>query len=111
MERFCQPWDRTRDAYGNVLVVGFFLVQCLDGAFTYIAVAMWGPSIEANPLVSSAIGIAGLGPGLAGAKLLAAGCGIVLHLLRVHGIIALLTVFYLAAAIAPWTAFFLMTTR
>jgi hypothetical protein len=40
-------------------------------------------------------------------KLLAAGFGILLHLHHVHGMVALLTAFYVAVAIIPWTALFL----
>jgi hypothetical protein len=94
--------------YGNALLVGFLLVQGLDGVFTYIGIAVWGPSIEANPIIGAAVAVAGPGPGLAAAKLLAAGCGITLHLLRVHGIVALLTAFYLGAAILPWTTLFVL---
>ena len=108
MERICQPWDAGKDLYGNVLVVGFLIVQCLDGVLTYIGMATWGPSIEANPLISSAVAIAGPGIGVTGAKLVAAACGILLHLLRVHGIVAVLTAFYLAVAIVPWTALFIV---
>lgn len=108
MERLCRRWDAADDIYGNLLVIGFLIVQCLDGMFTYVGIATWGPSIEANPLISSAVAIAGPGPGLTAAKLVAAGCGMVLHLLRVHGVIALLTVFYLAAAIVPWSALFFL---
>jgi hypothetical protein len=111
VERLCQPWDTARDVYGNVLVIGFLLVQCLDGVFTYVGIAVWGPAIEANPLISSAVAVAGPGPGLAGAKLLAASCGIALHLLRVHSVIALLTVLYIAAAIIPWTALFFLSSN
>jgi uncharacterized protein DUF5658 len=89
------------------MVLGFLLVQCLDGVFTYLGVKTWGPSVEANPLVSSAIAAAGPGLGLAGTKLLAATFGIVLHLRRVHMVVALLTALYVAAAIVPWTALFL----
>lgn len=110
MERLCQPWDAARDVYGNVLVIGFLLVQCLDGVFTYVGIATWGPSIEANPLISSAVAAAGPAAGLAGAKLLAACCGIILHLLRVHSIIALLTAFYAAAAVVPWMALFVVAS-
>jgi hypothetical protein len=110
MERLCRPWDAADDLYGNALVIGFMLVQCLDGVFTYIGIATFGPSIEANPLVSSAVAFAGPGAGLTATKLLAAFCGIVLHLLRVHGLVAALTLFYLAVAIVPWTGLFLMNT-
>ena len=88
-------------------VIGFLLVQFLDGGFTYLGVSFWGVGIEANPLVSSAVAAAGLGAGLAAAKLVAIGCGILLHLRRVHNLVALLTVVYVAAAILPWTALFL----
>lgn len=108
MERLCRSWDVADDVYGNLLVIGFMLVQCLDGALTYVGIATYGPSIEANPLVSSAIAFAGPGPGLAAAKLLAASCGIVLHLLRVHGLVAALTLFYVAVAIVPWAGLLLM---
>jgi Domain of unknown function (DUF5658) len=108
MERLCRPWDVADDLYGNALVIGFMLVQCLDGVFTYIGIATFGSSIEANPLVSSAIAFAGPGAGLTASKLLAAACGIVLHLLRVHGLIAALTLFYLAVAIVPWAGLLLV---
>ncbi len=82
-------------------------MQCLDGAFTYLGVRMWGLGIEANPLVSSAVSAAGLGAGLAGTKLMAISFGMLLHLRRVHNLVALLTAIYLAAAIVPWAAIFL----
>jgi hypothetical protein len=108
VEAGCQTSARPDDLYGNVLVLGFLIVQCLDGVFTYIGIATWGPAIEANPLISSAVAAAGPEVGLTGAKLIAAGCGIVLHLLRVHAVVAVLTAFYLLAAIVPWTAVFLV---
>ena len=107
MERLCRPWDAADDLYGNALVIGFILVQCLDGVLTYVGILTFGPAIEANPLVSSAIAIAGPGAGLTAAKTLAALCGIVLHLLRVHGLVAALTAFYVAVAIVPWAGLFL----
>jgi Domain of unknown function (DUF5658) len=107
MARLCKRWD-TRCVFGDLMVLGFVLVQCLDGAFTYLGVTMWGPGIEANPLVSAAVATAGLGAGLAGAKLMAIGFGILLHLRRVHNLVAFLTAVYLAAAIVPWAAMFLM---
>jgi hypothetical protein len=93
--------------FGDVAVICFLIVQGLDGAMTYLGVRTWGPGIEANPLVSSAMTYAGLGPGLAGTKLMAGGLGILLHLRHVHRLVALLTAFYVAVAIIPWTALFL----
>jgi hypothetical protein len=100
-------WDTPRSTFGDFVVVGFLIVQCLDGALTYLGMSIWGPDIEANPLISSAIALAGPIPGLAGAKLVAIGFGIMLHLRRVHNLVALLTLVYLAVAILPWAALFL----
>jgi hypothetical protein len=103
--------DRLHDAgdtrFGDIAVICFLVVQGLDGALTYLGVRTWGLGIEANPLVSSAMAFAGWGAGLAGAKLVAVGLGILLHLRHVHHLVALLTAFYLAVAIIPWTALFL----
>jgi hypothetical protein len=110
LERLFRRCDPARDLYGNVAVIGFLLVQCLDGMMTYWGIAIWGPEIEANPLITSAVALAGPGAGLTGAKLFAVSCGIVLHLLRVHGVIVLLTAFYLVAAVAPWAVLLLFNT-
>ena len=107
MTHLYKRWDTPQCLFGDVAVLGFLVVQCLDGVFTYLGVKMWGLGIEANPLVSSAVATAGLGLGLAGAKLVAMGFGILLHLCRVHNLVALLTAIYVAAAIIPWTALFL----
>lgn len=93
--------------FGNAAVVCFVVVQYLDGLFTYVGIHTWGPSIEANPIVSSAVACAGPGGGLVLAKIVAIGLGMALHLRQVHGIVALLTAFYVAVAILPWTYLFL----
>jgi hypothetical protein len=90
------------------MVVTFMVMQCLDGVFTYMGVRMWGPTIEANPLVSSAMNAAGVAAGLGGAKMMAIGFGMLLHLRRVHNVVALLSAIYFAVAILPWAALFLM---
>jgi hypothetical protein len=100
-------WDTPQSVFGDLMVLTFVVVQYLDGAFTYLGVTILGPGIEANPLISSVVAFAGLGAGLAGAKLLAIGFGILLHLRRVHNLVALLTAIYIGAAIIPWTAIFL----
>jgi hypothetical protein len=107
MSYLYRQWDEPRSFFGDMMLLGFVIVQGLDGIFTYLGVVIWGPAIEANPLVSSATALAGLGLGLAGAKLLAVGLGMVLHLRRVHNLVALLTAIYLVVAILPWTALFL----
>jgi hypothetical protein len=102
-------WETPRCVFGDVVVLAFVLAQGLDGVFTYLGVTIWGLQAEANPLVSSAVLVAGLGPGLAGVKLVAVGFGIALHCCRVHNLVALLTAVYIAAAIVPWVAMFLIS--
>lgn len=107
MAHLYRQWDSPRSRFGDGAVLGFLLVQVLDFAFTYLGVTIWGPGIEANPLVSSAVTAAGLGVGLGAAKAVAIGCGMLLHLCRVHNLVAALTAVYVAVAIVPWTALFL----
>lgn len=111
MEAFCRPWAPSRNFFGNVAVIAFFVVQGLDGVFTYLGITTWGPTVEANPIISSAVAVAGPCGGLVVAKLMAAACGIVLHLRRVHAVVAVLTAFYVAVAVLPWTALFLLASR
>jgi Domain of unknown function (DUF5658) len=89
--------------FGNWAIVLFLVMQGLDGVFTYVGLAVYGPSIEANPLLGWLMHSFGTGPALAGAKLTAAGLGILLHLVAVHRAVALLTLLYACAAILPWT--------
>jgi hypothetical protein len=103
----CSRLDSPHGLFGDLAMVVFIVVQCLDGALTYLGVHTWGLSIEANPLVHSAVSYAGVGTGLAATKAFAVALGIALHLRRVHLIVALLSVFYLAVAILPWTMLFL----
>jgi hypothetical protein len=93
--------------FGDVAVLCFVIVQYLDGLLTYFGVRTFGLSVEANPIVSSAVMIAGVGPGLVITKLLAIGLGGLLHVHRVHVTVALLTVFYVTVAIVPWATLFL----
>jgi len=84
------------------VLVTFLLAQVLDGAFTYMGVLTFGPSIEANPVITSLMLHLGHGTALMMAKLLAAVLGIGLHLRGTHGAVALLAGFYVSAAILPW---------
>src|SRR5262249_59996375 len=63
-------WDEPRCIFGDMVVLGFVLMQCLDGVFTYLGVSLWGPAIEANPLIASAIAAVGGSLGLGGAQVL-----------------------------------------
>jgi hypothetical protein len=97
-------FNRTRESrFGNGVVVAFLAVQALDGVLTYVGLSL-GRAAEGNPLVGTMMAVFGLGPGLAGAKLVAGSLGIALHLFGTHRLIALLTAFYVAAAIMPWIA-------
>ena len=107
MVRLCQRWN-TPGVFGDLALLGFVCVQVLDGALTYMGVTIWGPGIEANPLISSATRWLGLGAGLASAKAMAVGFGFVLHTRQTHVLVALLTAIYVAVAILPWAALFLM---
>ena len=93
--------------FGDLAVVLFFSVQLLDGLLTYLGVLTWGMSIEANPIIGTAMSAFGPGTTLAVAKLVAMGFGIILHLQLFHTAVAVLTGFYLAVSIVPWTALFL----
>jgi Domain of unknown function (DUF5658) len=106
VERLYRRWETPRCLFGDFVVLSFMIVQCLDGIFTYLGVRLWGPGIEANPIVSSTVELVGLGAGLTAVKLVAVAFGIALHLRRVHNVVALLTAIYVAAAILPWTALF-----
>jgi hypothetical protein len=100
-------WDQPRSLFGDTVVVGFLLMQILDGVFTYLGVTIWGPAVEANPLIATAMGAIGVAAGIGGAKALAISFGMLLHLRRVHNLVAVLTAIYFMAAIMPWTALFL----
>ena len=87
---------------GELAILAFFFAQALDAAFTYWGVAIHGRGIEGNPLLASLMFSIGEGPALASAKVMAAGCGMILHLTQVHRIVAVLTAFYVCAALLPW---------
>jgi hypothetical protein len=74
-----------------------------DLVLTYVGVTVFGLAIEANPVVAGLMTHLGHGPGLLSAKMMAALLGICLHFRQVHLAVAVLTGFYAAAALAPWT--------
>ena len=94
----------TRSRFGDAALLLFLIAQACDGVLTYVGVTVYGPQIEANPLISWLMASLGSGPGLATAKLTAGGFGIALHLSAVHRTVAFLTAFYFAAAVGPWVA-------
>ncbi len=99
-----QTWHSRSTWFGDVALLLFLLMQCLDGVFTYVGVVTLGPRIEANPVVGHLMGIFGTGAALTATKVLASSLGIVLHLRQVHLTVLLLSAFYLAAAVGPWLA-------
>jgi hypothetical protein len=88
--------------FGNLVFILFLIAQVLDGTLTYLGVAAAGLH-EGNPLIAYVIHHAGVGAGLAGAKAIAVGCSMALHLLGLHRTLALLTIVYLSFAVLPWT--------
>jgi hypothetical protein len=80
----------------------FLLAQACDGLFTYVVVDAFGPIAEGNLLLATWISLVGPEPAIFGAKLLAAGCGLVLYYQGLHRVLFGLTLFYGVFAIAPW---------
>src|SRR5688572_9281275 len=87
---------------GRLTLAVFIVFQIADGLITYEAVRLFGTAAEANPLLGMLVTLAGPGPALFGAKLVACACGVVLYVCQVHRILAVLTALYLLAAVAPW---------
>lgn len=96
-----------RSFFGDAVIVAFLASQALDGVLTYLGLKQFGSGMEANPLISSALPVLGVGATVAAAKLLAAIFGVVLHVTGVHRVVAALTALYLAAAVLPWVALLL----
>ena len=86
----------------RVVLLLFLAAQVGDGLLTYMAVSALGVGVEGNILLATWMGFIGLAPALLGAKVLAAGCGVLLYLHGVHRALALLTAFYAFGAVGPW---------
>jgi hypothetical protein len=84
----------------------FLVTQICDGIFTLVAVQSSGIIAEGNVLLATWMGLVGAVPALIGAKLLAAGCGVLLYLLGVHRVLTGLTIYYGVFAISPWLVAF-----
>lgn len=90
--------------FGNLVVIAYLVAQACDGVFTYVGVSLYGAHMEANPVLGWMMETMGQGVALATAKGVAGAFGIALHLSSVHRVVAVLAVFYLAAAVVPWVA-------
>lgn len=96
------PRGLAGEGFGNLVIIFFLLTQVLDGALTYVGVSAVGLT-EGNPLIAHFMDRHGAGPSLTAAKALAVACSVALHLLGLHRTLAVLTLFYLAVAVLPWT--------
>ena len=90
------------------MLLAFVVVQALDGALTYLGIATFGASAEANPVVAWYVSVFGPGVGLAAVKGIAVACAAALHLNDRHRTLGGLTVLYVAGAVVPWTRLLLM---
>jgi hypothetical protein len=88
--------------FGDVAVTAFIVVQFLDWGATYQGIALFGPAIERNALLRSLMERYDIILVLTLAKVSATIGGSVLHYIRRHAIVAVLTLFYLVFAIFPW---------
>jgi hypothetical protein len=92
-----------RSRFGDIVFLLFAIVQIADGWMTYQGIRVYGPGIEANPLIVWYASAFGTAAALTGAKTVAVMCGVILHLLARHVAIAFLTITYVIAALWPWT--------
>lgn len=89
---------------GHQLVfAAFLLTQVLDGILTYVGVSIFGVAAEGNPILAWLMTSYGEAFALAGAKIMAALCGVALYALAVDRLLTALTLFYIGAAVVPWT--------
>ena len=93
-------------AVARLVLMLFLVAQICDGIFTLVAVQTSGIVAEGNVLLATWMGLVGAAPALVGAKLLAAGGGVLLYMLGVHRILAGLTILYGVFAISPWLVAF-----
>jgi hypothetical protein len=91
-----------RSRFGDIVFLLFAIVQIADGLMTYQGIRVYGPGIEANPLIVWYASVFGAAAALTGAKTVAVMCGVILHLLARHVAIAFLTITYVIAAVWPW---------
>jgi Domain of unknown function (DUF5658) len=99
------PSSRLRSrVFGDLVIIVFLCAQILDGVFTYMGLQIFGPTIEANPLIASLMHTLGPVVALTLAKFAAMVFGAFLHLSAVHNVVATLTGLYLLLAIGPWTS-------
>lgn len=98
------PFELHPRMIGHQLVfAAFLLTQILDGILTYVGVSAFGIAAEGNPILAWLMTAYGEVIALAGAKIVAACCGVALYILAVDRLLAILTLVYIGAALIPWT--------
>jgi uncharacterized membrane protein len=102
-----RPNAAGQSRFGDAVIVVFLLAQAADGVMTYVGVSTLGIHLEANPLLATLMNAFGQGTAVTGAKVVASGLGISLHLVGVHRILAVLTGIYILAAVLPWAGLLL----
>ena len=91
-----------RRALGNLAVTCFIVVQLIDWIATSQGLALFGTSVEANPLLRFLMERYDIITVLTTSKLFATMAGSFLHFLNRHSMVAALTVLYTLFAIIPW---------
>jgi hypothetical protein len=91
-----------RRVLGNVAVTCFIVVQLIDWIATSQGLALFGTSVEANPLLRFLMERYDIITVLTTSKLFATMAGSFLHFLNRHSMVAALTLLYTLFAIIPW---------
>jgi hypothetical protein len=90
----------------RMILLLFVVAQISDGLLTYGAVRLFGVDAEGNLLLATWMHVAGAGPTLIAAKLIAAACGLLLYWRGFHLLLVALTALYMLGAIGPWLVIF-----
>jgi hypothetical protein len=91
-----------RTSIAGWIWICFVVVQLLDGLMTMHGIYLFGPEIEANPIIRFYAAAASPEAAVVGAKMFAVACGTFLHLTGRHRVVAALSALYALAAIGPW---------
>ena len=102
------PNSRTRSVW---ILALFAAVQVADAVMTFDAVERFGFAAEGNPVLLFYMSTFGLGVTLIGAKSLAIVLATALHIRAHHLTLAMLTLVYVVAAMAPWAWVLTTLTR
>ncbi len=89
-------------SFSRLTLLLFLTFQIADGAITYGAASIFGTPAEGNPILATWMHIAGVGPTLVAAKMLACAAGVFLYYRRGHVVLAGLTICYALGAVMPW---------